>query len=107
MSETGGFEFTHDGKSIGLDDVPLSVYADIEKETGVAWFDLSVSPMRYAAAGAMLAAACAKQLGVELPEMTPRTLVDVFNLRESESRPTEWTDGMPDPKAEDSDPETI
>lgn len=101
-----GFKFIHDGKSMDIDDVPLSVYATIEAETKVAWYDLCLSPARHAAAGEQLAKACAQRLGVELPELTPRLLVEVFKFDQEESRPTEWSDGMPDPKAQDSEPET-
>lgn len=98
--------FHHDDHELDVDDVPLSVYAEIEKSTGVAWYQLTANPMRHAAAGEELAKACAKQLGVELPALTPKLLVKVFEIRQGENRPTEFDEGMPDPKAPDSDQAT-
>ena len=97
------FHFRYEGHDVDIDDVPLSVYAEIEKVTTVRWFDLQRSPVRYADAGAMLAKACADIAGVELTTLTPRLFVDVFELVDAENRPTEYDDGMPDPKATASD----
>lgn len=98
--------FNHDGHELDIDDVPLSAYADIEKATDVPWYRLASNPMQYAAAGEMLAKACAKQLGVDLPSLTPKLLVSLFDVRPGENRPTEYDEGMPDPKAKGSEPET-
>lgn len=100
------YYFRSGGKQVSVDDMPLSVYADIEKSTGVAWYDLTTVPPRHAAAAEQLAKACAAHLGVECPDLTPKRLVDVFVIEEAEDLPTEWTDGMPDPKAEGSGQET-
>jgi len=100
------FYFIHDDKSLDVEDVPLDVYVDIEAKTGVAWYQLTVSPPRHAAAAALLAEACAKQLGVSAPKLTPKTLTSVFELLDETSRPTEFSDGMPDPKAPDTGQET-
>lgn len=100
------FHFKYEGADVDIDDVPLSVYAQIEKETDVSWFQLQRSPLRYADAGERLAKACARIAGVELPELTPRLLVEVFDLVEGENRPSEYQEGMPDPKAEGSEPVT-
>lgn len=98
--------FKLDGQELDIDDVPLSVYAEIEKATDVPWYRLAANPMQHAAAGEQLAKACAKQLGVDLPAMTPKVLVQVFEIVTGDNRPTEYSEGMPDPKAEGSEPET-
>ena len=100
------FHFKYDGKQVDIDDVPLSVYADIEDATKVTWYQLSAAPARYARAAELLAKECAKIVGVTLPPLTPAMLVDVFDLVEEPNRPVEYTDGMPDPKAEGSEPGT-
>lgn len=100
--------FTHDGKELDVDDVPMDVYADIEKKTGIAWYRLTQAPAGHAAAGPLLAQRCADMLEVVLPDpITPKVLVDLFDVREDDvTVPSEFEDGMPDPKAEGIDRET-
>lgn len=100
------FHFRYEGCDVDIDDVPLASYAEIEKATGVEWYRLQRSPLLFADAGEMLAKVCAGIAGVTLPPLTPRLLVDVFELVEAENRPTEYDDGMPDPKAPVTDQET-
>lgn len=98
--------FQYDGHELDIDDVPLSTYAEIERATGVEWYRLSANPLQFAAAGEALAKACAARLNVELPTLTPRILVDLFDMRVGENRPTEYDEGVPDPKAKGSGPAT-
>jgi len=100
------FHFRYGGADVDIDDVSLATYAAIEKETGVEWYRLQRSPLLFAAAGEMLAKACAGVAGVDLPPLTPRQFVDVFELVDEENRPVEYDDGMPVPKAQASEPET-
>lgn len=97
--------FKFDDKTLDVDDVPMEAYAAIEKATSISWYRLTQSPMAHAAAGPMLARRCADILGVTLPDpITPKVLVKLFEVVEDEAnRPTEYTDGMPDPKAQDTD----
>lgn len=101
--------FKFDGKELDIDDVSMDTYAAIEKATSVPWYRLTQSPMAHAAAGSQLARACAELVGVVLPDpITPKIMVTLFDVVADEpSRPTEYTDGMPDPKAADSDQEMI
>lgn len=99
--------FTFDGKELDLDDISMDDYAAIEKTTSVPWYRLTQSPMSHAAAGPMLARRCAEILGVTLPDpITPRLIVTLFDVREEPNLPSEFTDGVPDPKAQEPDPET-
>lgn len=100
--------FTHDDHELDVDDVPMETYADIEKKTGIAWYRLTQAPAAHAAAGPMLAQRCAEMVGVTLPDpITPKVLVDLFDVREDEDNlPSEFEDGMPDPKAAATEPET-
>ena len=94
--------FKFDDKTLDVDDVPMETYAAIEKATSISWYRLTQSPMAHAAAGPMLARRCAEMLGVTLPDpITPKILVTLFEVVEEENRPTEYSDGMPDPKALD------
>lgn len=99
--------FTYDDQTLDVDDVPMDVYADIQKRTGVEWYQLSARPMAHAAAGQMLARECAQLLGVELPDkLTPKLFVKLFDVVEEPNLPTEFEEGMPDPLVRGSDQET-
>lgn len=98
--------FEYDGKSIDIEDLPLSVYADIQKETGTFWAEVGASPFRNPQAALMLIDACSAELGVEVPTVTPKTLVTLFRLDETPNRPEQYQDKLPDPKAADSDQAT-
>lgn len=100
------FHFRYEGCDVDIDDVPLARYAEIEKATGVEWYRLQRSPLAFAAAGEQLAKVCAEIGGVSLPPLTPRLLVEVFELVDEPNLPAEYSDGMPDPKAEGSEPAT-
>ncbi len=95
--------FVHDGARIDTDDIPLEKYAEIHAATGLEWWQLTTNPMRHSKAGEMLARAAAAQAGVVVPDvLTPRLLVDMFKLEGAEPDiASEFTDGIPDPKAED------
>lgn len=98
--------FQYDGHELDVDDLPLDKYIEIEAATSVPWYELASNPLRYASGGTALAKACAAHLGVELPAITPRLFIDLFDRRAEENRPTEYDEGMPDPKAKGSEPET-
>jgi hypothetical protein len=99
--------FKWDGIEVDLDDVSMETYAEIEKVTSIPWYRLTQSPMAHAAAGPMLARKCAETAGVELPDpITPKILVSLFEVSAEPNSPTEFSDGIPDPKAQDSEPET-
>ena len=101
------FEFRYGGKAVDIEDVPLETFVSIEADTGVEWFRLTAAPARYAKAANLLAQACAKQLGIDdFPPLTPKLLVEVFELVEEPNKPVEYEDGMPDPKAADSEAAT-
>jgi hypothetical protein len=94
--------FTHAGARLDVEDIPLEVYAAIKDQTGLEWWDVIANPMRHSKAGELLFCAAAKQAGVECPEkVTVRALLAGFTVDESVTNlPEEYTDGIPDPKAE-------
>jgi hypothetical protein len=99
--------FRYDGAEMDLDDLPMEDYAAIEKTTSVPWYRLTQSPMAHAAAGPMLAKRCAEILGVTLPDpITPKVLVGLFEVVDEPNLPTEYQDGIPNPKAAGSGQET-
>ena len=99
--------FRYEGVEIDIDDIAMETYATIEKATSVPWYRLTQAPGAHAAAGPMLARACAELLGVTLPDpITPKIMVTLFEVVEEPNRPAEFSDGMPDRKAQDSETET-
>ena len=99
--------FKYEGVEIDIDDISMETYAEIEKATSVAWYRLTQAPGAHAAAGPMLARKCAELLGVTLPDpITPRIMVTLFEVVDEPNRPSEFSDGMPDPKAPASETET-
>jgi hypothetical protein len=95
--------FTHAGARLDVEDVPLDVYAEIFDQTSLDWWQVAVNPMRHTKAAKMLVEACAKHAGVEVGIVTPRVLVAAFTVDEdAKTMPDEFTDGIPDPKAEDA-----
>lgn len=101
--------FTHpDCDQFDIEDLPLSVYAEIEAETGVTWFNLASAPFRYAKAGEMLIRRCAAVKGVKVDEeITPKSFINYFEVVDEPNQPVEWTDGMPDPLSEGPDSGTV
>ena len=84
------------GKAIDIEDIPMSVYAEIETATGVGWFTLLVNPLRHAAASVMLIEAAAKILEVDCPPLNPKTFLSTFEVvADADSRPEAYEDGLP------------
>ena len=100
--------FVHETARVDIEDVPLDDYIAIEAATSLPWYEVAANPMRHAKAGKMLAEVCARIAGVPLPDpFSVRDLVEVFDVVSSvANRPEQYTDGIPDPKAPASEPET-
>lgn len=83
-------------KTIDIEDIPMSVYAEIEAATGVGWIELLSAPLQKAAASVMLIEAAAKILGVDCPELNPRTFLASFTVDDdTDSRPEAYEGGLP------------
>jgi len=92
--------FEYDGKRMDIEDLPLSEYAKIADATGKQWWQITTAhPATDAKVVGMLVVACAKHLGADTPELTPRSVVGMFKVEATESVPSVNVDGIPDPKA--------
>lgn len=99
--------FEHDGKRMDIEDLPLDEYAKIADATGQQWWQITgTHPARNAHVAGLLVVACAKYLGVEPPALTPKVVVGLFKVEDTEPIPTIYNDGIPDPKAAAPEPET-
>ena len=80
-------------KRVNCDDLPMEVYARIQSETGVSWYELLDNPMRHSAAGPALLRAAAESIGATAPDpVTPRVLVDSFTPHDADL-PTLYDEG--------------
>lgn len=66
-----------------LDDVPLEVFADVEKATGASLLDMIASPVRSARTALALLRRAARHYGVKLPDdLSFRQAMESFELVE-------------------------
>ncbi len=105
------FFFKHPDQTtrIDLDDLPLDSWIAIQEATGKTWPQL-VGPgmIGDAAVAKVVVAEVCKHLGAPVPAgLTLKSTVALFEYDEgAETTPTQYTDGMPDPKVTGSGPET-
>jgi hypothetical protein len=84
------------GVKVRVDDLPVSVFADINERTGTNWWNLMNAPLRSEKAGMELYKACCRHVGVEAkPDMPIREWTGLFELVDDDL-PSMFTDGMPD-----------
>ena len=88
-----------DGRLVRCDDLPLEVYANIADKTGIHWHQLLNAPIRQERAGELLYRAACESVQVPPKALSVREFADVFELVEDDL-PVEFTDGIPDPKAD-------
>jgi len=88
--------------------LPLDRWINIQEQTGFTWSDILSGGTIVGDAKVVQAVVkeVSAHLGVEPPTMTLRGAVDVITFEAAESLPTEYTDGMPDPKAPDTEAAT-
>jgi hypothetical protein len=99
--------FQHDTHRIDLEELPLERWATIEAGTGMRWHEVLGGHIGDATVAMVVAKEAAAHLGIDPPKLTIKTLVTTFVWEPGESSPTEFTDGMPDPKATDTEAVTI
>ena len=79
-----------------IDDLPLSVFKDIAKTTGVRWLEIWATPCEDAWAAELLIGAACERWGIEPPELTAGMLVQIMTFdKDEETRPGMYTEGMP------------
>ena len=96
------FYFTHADKKINLEDLPLERWITIETECGTQWPEILTGKCVGDAkiARSVIGQACA-HLGVEVPTLTLKSVLELITFDREETLPTEYADGLPDPKASD------
>jgi hypothetical protein len=101
------FYFNHADKKLNLEELPLDRWIAIEAESGQPWPEVLTGKCIGDAkvAKAVIGQACG-HLGIEVPALTLKSVVELITFDREETLPTEFVDGMPDPKATDSAPVT-
>jgi hypothetical protein len=88
-----------DGQLVRCDDLPLEVYATIADKTGIHWHQLLNAPIRQERAGELLYRAACESVQQTPKALSVREFADIFELVEDDM-PVEFSDGIPDPKAD-------
>lgn len=101
------FYFNHAAGKLDLEDMPLDRWIAIQSETGLQWHEVlsGVSIVDAKVATVVIREACA-HLGIEVPALTLRSLLKAITFEQIENVPEQYTDGIPDPKAQGSEPVT-
>ena len=102
---SGGFAIRTPGGKVRIDELPLEVLDEVERERGVRWPTLIAAPASSAAAALALYKHACKYKGADPEQLTARKILDggIFEQVEDDL-PTVFEDGAPDPKAEDGIP---
>lgn len=99
--------FVHDGVDYDVEELPIDRWIEIQKATGRQWHEcLSKTLLADVAVGKAVLEACAAETGVTLPPLTVKTMLKLFRFDDRENTPTQYNEGIPDPKATGSDPAT-
>lgn len=90
-----------------VEELPIDRWIQIQKATGKQWHEcLSKTLLADAAVGKAVLEACAAETGATLPALTVKTMLTLFRFDDRENTPTQYNEGIPDPKATGSDPAT-
>jgi len=89
-----------DEQTIRLVDLPDDAWDELEASTGESGFLFVVVPLGTTKRARTVYEFCCRKAGVEPATLTIGELWDVFELV-ADDRPTSYSDGLPDPKADD------
>lgn len=102
------FHYVHAGADFDIEELPLDAWIEVQAQTGKQWHECVgrtlLADVKVAKA---VLEQCAKATGTTLPErLTIKSVLELFQHRDAENRPTGFREGVPDPKAKASDPAT-
>ena len=87
------------GKIVRVEDLPMSVFADIHARTAVPWYRVVDAPANDAKAGIAVYEACCAHVGEQPVELTAAQFIATFDVVDDDL-PDTYVDGIPDPKAD-------
>lgn len=101
------FYFNHPAGKFDLEDLPLDRWVTIQGETGLQWHEvLTGTTLVDAKVATVVVREVCAHLGIDIPPLTIKTLMETVVYESGESVPEQYVDGMPDPKATDTAPTT-
>lgn len=94
--------------SYDVEELPLDRWIEIQRVTGKQWHEcLSQQLLGDVLVAKAVLEACAAETGSVLPALTVKSVLKLFKFSDDESVPSQFSEGIPDPKVEGSDPVTI
>lgn len=101
------FFYVNGDTRFDIEDLPLDRWITIQKATGLQWHQcVGRNLLGNAEVAKAVLVECAAETGTDLPSLTVRKMVALFEFEDREDRPVEYNDGLPDPKAKATDQET-
>lgn len=102
------FYYVNDGAEFDVEELPLEAWIEVQRATGRQWHEcIGRQLLADVTVAKAVLAECAKATGTSLPaKITVKTLLQIFQHRDGENRPEGFNEGIPDPKATDTDPAT-
>lgn len=102
------FVYCNAGVEFDIEELPLDRWIEVQKATGLQWHQcLTQNMLGDVTVAKAVLAACAVETGTTLPErITVKTMIDLIQWRAGENTPQQFNEGIPDPKAQGSEPAT-
>jgi hypothetical protein len=101
------FYFQHADHKVNLEDLPLDRWIKIEEACGLQWPEvLTGKCVGDAKVAKVVIEQAAEHLGIPVPTLTLKSVVELITFDREETTPDQFVDGIPDPKAPASDPVT-
>lgn len=102
------FVYCNAGVEFDIEELPLDRWIEVQKATGLQWHQcLTQNMLGDVTVAKAVLAACAAETGTTLPErITVKTMIDLIQWRAGENTPQQFNEGIPDPKAQGSEPAT-
>ena len=102
------FYFQHADHKVNLEDLPLDRWIKIEEACGLQWPEILTGKcIGDARVAKVVIEHAAEHLGIPVPPLTLKAVVELITYAPEETTPEQFVDGIPDPKAGDSEPAAI
>ena len=100
--------YVNGGVVYDVEDLPLDRWVTIQQATGKQWHEcLSNALLADVAVAKAVLEACAAETGTTLPApLTVKQVLKLFKFDAKENTPTQYNEGVPDPKVKGTEPET-
>lgn len=102
------FFYVNGSTDYDIEELPIDRWIEIQKATGLKWHQcLSQNLLGDVTVAKAVLEACAAETATTLPErITVKTMIELIQWREGENTPQQFNEGIPDPKAQGSEPAT-